>query len=246
MALLDVLAELRERIEPEFQKDYPLAELLMVISAFLVSILDTLIQRCFNNSSSTRSETSDFDMDNDREENDSEEGAVLIRGSEKPTKRSSVTDRRKRNGGKVTKIIIGLFLHSILTGISVGMVSSKADLMAGIIALLPHKIAVLLLLSTMLLEIKSYSRLLHIIAFSSALPLGIIISGLVTASVHSPWILISLEALGSGAVFYVSCFEMLPEAFQGDWKILKCIFTIIGVSIIAILQIFHSDEHDGH
>ena len=153
------------------------------------------------------------------------------------------------------------------------MVSSKADLMAGIIALLPHKIAVLLLLSTMLLEIKSYSRLLHIIAFSSALPLGkdqnwralthwkyvinvvkfkfwtqvgIIISGLVTASVHSPWILISLEALGSGAVFYVSCFEMLPEAFQGDWKILKCIFTIIGVSIIAILQIFHSDEHDGH
>ena len=52
------------------------------------------------------------------------------------------------------------------------MVSSKADLMAGIIALLPHKIAVLLLLSTMLLEIKSYSRLLHIIAFSSALPLG--------------------------------------------------------------------------
>ena len=75
---------------------------------------------------------------------------------------------------------------------------------------------------------------------------GIIISGLVTASVHSPWILISLEALGSGAVFYVSCFEMLPEAFQGDWKILKCIFTIIGVLIIAILQIFHSDEHDGH
>ena len=53
------------------------------------------------------------------------------------------------------------------------MVSSKADLMAGIIALLPHKIAVLLLLSTMLLEIKSYSRLLHIIAFSSALPLGL-------------------------------------------------------------------------
>ena len=87
----------------------------MVISAFLVSILDTLIQRCFNNSSSTRSETSDFDMNNDREENDSEEGAVLIRGSEKPTKRSSVTDRRKRNGGKVTKIIIGLFLHSSKT-----------------------------------------------------------------------------------------------------------------------------------
>ena len=54
-------------------------------------------------------------MNNDREENDSEEGAVLIRGSEKPTKRSSVTDRRKRNGGKVTKIIIGLFLHSSKT-----------------------------------------------------------------------------------------------------------------------------------
>jgi len=90
------------------------------------------------------------------------------------------------------------------------------------------------------------NRLLHIIAFSSALPLVLIISGLVTASVHSPWILMSLEALGYGAVFYVACFELLPEAFQVDLKILKCIFNIIGVSIIAILQIFHSDKHDGH
>ena len=53
------------------------------------------------------------------------------------------------------------------------MVSSQDALIAGVIALAPHKIAVILLLSTMLLDIKPASRFLHIILFSSALPLGL-------------------------------------------------------------------------
>ena len=60
----------------------------------------------------------------------------------------------------------------MLTGLSIGMVSTKADLLAVIFAILPHKIAVLLLLSSMLLEIKPYSRFFHILLFSLALPTG--------------------------------------------------------------------------
>ena len=60
----------------------------------------------------------------------------------------------------------------MLTGLSIGMVSTQADLLAAIFAILPHKIAVLLLLSSMLLEIKPYSRFFHILLFSLALPTG--------------------------------------------------------------------------
>ena len=70
------------------------------------------------------------------------------------------------------------------------MVSSRADLLAAITALLPHKIAVLLLLSSMLLEISTYSRLLHILLFSSALPTGKIFtkSGLRVRALINLWV----------------------------------------------------------
>ena len=43
---------------------------------------------------------------------------------------------------------------------SIGMVDSKDQLIAGLIALIPHKVAVLILLSTMTLEINQMSRLI--------------------------------------------------------------------------------------
>ena len=75
---------------------------------------------------------------------------------------------------------------------------------------------------------------------------GIIISGIVSASVADEWVLIGLESVGAGAVFYVASFEMLPEAFQGEsWKMTKYVLTLFGIAIIAILQIFHEDhDHD--
>ena len=82
------------------------------------------------------------------------------------------------------------------------MVSSKADLMAGIIALLPHKIAVLLLLSTMLLEVKSYSRLLHIIAFSSALPLGMDQNWIKSGALKVPYKCSKIQVLNPSRNYY--------------------------------------------
>ena len=108
----------------------------------------------------------------------------------------------------------------------------------------------------MLLEISAYSRLLHILLFSSALPTGkaltliedwkfsgILISGLIATNINSPKLLIALEAFGSGAIFYVASFEMLPENLRdNNFKITKYCLSLAGVAIIAILQIFHSDE----
>ena len=111
-------------------------------------------------------------------------------------------------------------MNSVLTGMSIGMVDSKDQLIAGLIALVPHKVAVLILLSTMTLEINQMSRFIHITVFSMALPSGIMLS-LIVSKIEDGMVLCGFEALGCGAVFYVAIIEMLPNSLEGDWKILK-------------------------
>ena len=106
------------------------------------------------------------------------------------------------------------------------MVDSKDQLIAGLIALIPHKVAVLILLSTMTLEINQMSRFIHITVFSMALPSGIMLS-LIVSKIEDGMVLCGFEALGCGAVFYVAIIEMLPNSLEGDWKILKGCSSVI-------------------
>ena len=91
------------------------------------------------------------------------------------------------------------------------MVSSREDLVTGVMALLPHKTAVLLLLSSMLVKVDRVKRCVHVAIFSSALPLGILIAGIVSQQTDDKWVMVTLEAIGAGAVFHVAMIEMLPE-----------------------------------
>ena len=59
---------------------------------------------------------------------------------------------------------------------SIGMRDSNEHMIAGIIGIIPHKVAVLIILSTLTLEINRISRFVHITIFSAALPVGILIS----------------------------------------------------------------------
>ena len=78
--------------------------------------------------------------------------------------------------GKITKIVIGLLLHSILTGMSIGMRDTEDEILAGLLAIIPHKLTVLIVLSTMTLEINRISRFVHILLFSIAMPIGFLLS----------------------------------------------------------------------
>ena len=91
------------------------------------------------------------------------------------------------------------------------MVSSSDDLITGIVALLPHKTAVLLLLSSMLIKVDRVKRSIYILIFSSALPLGILSAGVISGATDNKWVMVTLEAIGAGAVFHVAMLEMLPE-----------------------------------
>ena len=56
------------------------------------------------------------------------------------------------------------------------MRDTNEHMIAGIMGIIPHKVAVLIILSTLTLEINRISRFIHITIFSAALPVGILIS----------------------------------------------------------------------
>jgi len=211
LALFDVCPELRERIDLE--SEYPLAEVLMIAATFLVAIVDNVIQQCFighahsHSTKKSRLESraqllGDPNLDDEESQMSSEISSIRFAVPE--------VEEASANS-KVTKLIIGLSLHSCLTGISIGMVSSREDLVTGVMALLPHKTAVLLLLSSMLVKVDRMKRCVHVAIFSSALPLGILIAGIVSQQTDDKWVMVTLEAIGAGAVFHVAMIEMLPE-----------------------------------
>ena len=114
LALLDVLPELRERIAIE--GEYPLAEVLMIAATFLVAIVDNLIQRCFmkghahSHDRKQRLESrAELLGPNPVEDVDEESNNV----SEVSSMHFSISHKEESNhSNKVTKLIIGLSLHS--------------------------------------------------------------------------------------------------------------------------------------
>merc|ERR1719495_2352700 len=124
------------------------------------------------------------------------------------------------------------------------MRDSNEHMIAGIIGIIPHKVAVLIILSTLTLEINRISRFVHITMFSAALPVGILIS-IGVSKLPEGLFVCSLEALGCGAVFYVAVLEMLPDSLEGGWTVLKYLTVLAGIGIMAIIQASHSHSHGG-
>ena len=103
--------------------------------------------------------------------------------------------------------------HLVLTGMSIGMRDSNEHMIAGIIGIIPHKVAVLIILSTLTLEINRISRFVHITIFSAALPVGILISiGTVFTSPRQ-------SGLFSGRQWTVRTLENLEKEFQSCQKV---------------------------
>jgi hypothetical protein len=241
-----------------FSDHYPLAELGMLISTFIVAILDVFIQRCFQFTCDQfdchrdcptkpkiriESGSSTSSRDSSSVQTDSETQFLKeTSDNEFLPQRRPVT---KPIIGKITKIIAGLSLHSVLTGMSIGMRDSNEHMIAGIIGIIPHKVAVLIILSTLTLEINRISRFVHITIFSAALPVGILIS-IGVSKLPEGLFVCSLEALGCGAVFYVAVLEMLPDSLEGGWTVLKYLTVLAGIGIMAIIQASHSHSHGSH
>ena len=143
----------------------------MLTSTFLVAIFDNLIQHLC-----------EFTFKRRRPQTTTDSEEQLVNNSVNPSLASSLETQEGGNRqnkpiiGKITKIIIGLLLHSILTGMSIGMRDTEDEILAGLLALIPHKLTVLIVLSTMTLEINRISRFIHILLFSIALPIGFLLS----------------------------------------------------------------------
>ena len=108
--------------------------------------------------------------------------------------------------------------HLVLTGMSIGMRDSNEHMIAGIIGIIPHKVAVLIILSTLTLEINRISRFVHITIFSAALPVGILISiGTVLSATVRGLRRTSVDV--RGCPWTVRTLENLEKEFQSCQKV---------------------------
>ena len=183
----------------------------MLASTFFVAILDNWIhQFCEFIFKRTKPQ-----MTTDSEEQ-------LVNPSLASSSLESQEVRNRKNKpiiGKITKIIIGLLLHSILTGMSIGMRDSEDEIMAGLLAIIPHKLTVLIVLSTMTLEINRISRFIHILLFSIAMPIGFLLS---IGSFQK-----SLQSTAVRSVRYGGCLEIARKIIEGGRLRLKVLPVMI-------------------
>ena len=68
----------------------------------------------------------------------------------------------------------------------------------------------------------------------------------VISKIPEGFLVCNLEALGCGAVFYVAVIEILPDAIKGGWRNTKYLTVLVGIAIVASIQILHSHSHEEH
>lgn len=249
LALVDLVPELAEKVEGVYEKHYPLHMFLFICGIFFVAIIDDITQKivsCFIKANSRRSSCRNLlSESNENEEALSDSSACCSNEQVEFRSVRFQVEEPDENAPtrKATKLIIGLSIHSCLTGLTVGMMGAK--LHTGLIALIPHKAAVLILLSSMLIDVKRGPRAALIIVFSIALPLGLIAAALVSSHTTDTWTIIILEAIGAGAVMQVAIFEMLPEALTKPHRLMKIFTAFLGALLIAFIQTTHG-EHGEH
>lgn len=249
LALVDLVPELAEKVEGVYDKHYPLHMFLFICGIFFVAIIDDITQKivgCFISANRRRPSCRNLlSESNENEEVLSDSSACCSNEDIELRAVRFQVDEPDENAPtrKATKLIIGLSIHSCLTGLTVGMMG--AGLHTGLIALIPHKAAVLFLLSSMLIDVKKGPRTALIITFSIALPLGLIAAALVSSHTTDTWTIIILEAIGAGAVMQVAIFEMLPEALTKPHRLMKIFTAFLGALLIAFIQTTHG-EHGEH
>ncbi|CAG5083873.1 Oidioi.mRNA.OKI2018_I69.PAR.g10488.t1.cds [Oikopleura dioica] len=247
LALVDLVPELAEKVEAVYDKHYPLHQFLFICGIFFVAIVDDITQKivgCFISANKRRpscrnllseSNESEAALSDSSGSTDSMELRAVRFQIEEPDENAPTR--------KAMKLIIGLSIHSCLTGLTVGMMGE--GLQTGLIALIPHKAAVLFLLSSMLIDVPKGPRTALIITFSAALPLGLIAAAIVSSSTTDTWTIIILEAIGAGAVMQVAIFEMLPDALSKPHRLMKIFTAFLGALVIAFMQTTHA-EHGEH
>ena len=135
-------------------------------------------------------------------------------------------------------LMLGLGVHALFEGISVGLGKSMNDVTLMVIAILLHKGAAGMSLGISMVKAfpdrEGYITLLMFL-FAIFTPLGIIIG--LSIQDDSPLTECVFTCLAAGTFLYIACSEVIIEEFSmPENKVVKLFFFLIGIALIGCLK----------
>ena len=154
-------------------------------------------------------------------------------------------DLKKKNKKLLTPIIlmVALGVHSIFEGIALGLMQSYSSSLSLGLAILIHKWAEAMSISVSFIKSAQEVKTIiwFMVVFAILTPLGTLL-GMFTANFISTFWEITLMSIAAGTFLYVSCQELIVEAFTlpgNRWfKLLAFAFGIL--LAFCVLFIDHS------
>ena len=147
-------------------------------------------------------------------------------------------------------LMIGLGIHSIFEGLSLGLNQNYKDTAVMAVAIFLHKGAAGMSLgismqNTFGKDSKSDTFVIFMmVLFATFTPLGVFIGWAIAQGEH-PLLEIIFSSLAAGTFLYIACSEIIVEEFStGGRKFMKLCIYLIGIAIITSLLFLETDDGD--
>ena len=136
-------------------------------------------------------------------------------------------------------LFVVLSLHSMITGIALGLETAMMTTISLFIAIIAHKGAAAFALGTALASAKRKNNRRTIFIFAATTPLGILLGTVLSDGLSSNWAKgfeAIFDGLAAGTFLYVALMDIFIEAFRdgtGRWS--KLFFAMAGFSLMALI-----------
>lgn len=146
-----------------------------------------------------------------------------------------------------------LSLHSLVSGVALGMDSNLSTLISLFVAIISHKWIEAFALGVAINKVQSEGHLARtlklVLTYSAMEPLGIIIGLILSLHLSEDNLLVTqafVLGIASGTFIYVAVVDILPSEFAAEAteKIQKFALMLLGIIVITIVVIVFTHDHD--
>lgn len=230
--LLDLLPDYLGGINDALRKiniklQFPLQEFILAMGFFLVLVLEQIVLS-YKDQSSPPEETNTLLRT---------DGTVQHPGTELTHVH---VDLNSHSAVRVVILVLSLSLHSVLEGLTVGLLQESGKVLENCLALLLLKCIISFSLTLKLSQgrLRARAMLVFILLFSFMSPLGIGLGVALTQNVDPlhQLSLSVLQGIAAGAFLYITFLEILPhELSTSEHRIPKVVVLLCGFSVITAI-----------
>ena len=232
-----------------YEINYPLAELFMGLSFFLMILLDLCLKHKQGNYGVTACKEDTVLKETDTKDYD----AISKDSSDVASDSSGITTGHihAHNSTGAVVLLLALSLHHIFEGMSVGLKDNTSDVWTLTIGIIAHEIIIAFSLGLQL--VRSFSQHPRRVIVAGILcqlmtPIGILIGLLLieTTPEDDPATMLTngvLHCVSTGVFIYVTFCEILLEEYCNHPSLSKSLSVLAGFVVISLLMLVPEDGH---